>query len=291
MFSRALEKTTKFTLPVIFTRRFRKSQLSSSLGSFVVINRDGWMVTADHIVADLLKFADSQREMQNYEDQKKRIESDAALKPNEKRRQIQRLTVSDEWITHQASMWGRPNWTVNQFFRDSLADVAIGQIVGFDPAQISEYPVFKNPATEFKPGTSLCRLGFPFHEIKATFDDATGMFSLDPATFPVPLFPNDGILTRFFMKDAADHSRQVRFVETSTAGLRGQSGGPIFDKDSRVYAIQSQTISLPLGFTPTIKQGNREIVEHQFMHLGWGSHISHVIDLLTRHGVAFSLET
>jgi len=290
MFSEALNITTKFTLPVIFTRRLRKGQLTASLGSFVVVNDEGWFVTADHIVADLLRFGESQDEIQKYEAAKQRIEADPTVKDKDKRRMIQRLNVSDEWIMNQAVFWGHDGWSVDQFFRDPLADVAIGRIKGFDASTISQYPVFKNPAVDFKTGTSLCRLGFPFHEIKSTFDVGTGLFSLDPATFPVPLFPNDGILTRFFIKDASDHSRQVRFVETSSAGLRGQSGGPIFDRDAKIYAIQSQTISLPLGFTPTIKLGNKEIVEHQFMHLGWGSHIANVISLLTANGVPFAMD-
>src|SRR5437868_11453644 len=107
MFSRALGTMTKFTLPVIFTRQFRKGQLASSLGSFVVVNRDGWIVTADHVVADMLKFSESQREVQYYEAEKQRIDAEPGLKDNEKRRQVQRLSVSDEWITHQAVMWGR----------------------------------------------------------------------------------------------------------------------------------------------------------------------------------------
>jgi hypothetical protein len=194
------------------------------------------------------------------------------------------------WITNQAVLWGASTWSVNQFFRDILADIAIAKINGFTPASITAYPVFRNPSTEFKVGTSLCRLGHPFHTIKATFDEASGGFSLDPGTLPIPRFPNDGILTRFAIKNSADGSRQVKFVETSTAGLRGQSGGPIFDKDARIYAIQSQTTSLPLGFTPTVRQGSREIVEHQFMHLGWGTHVQHCIDLMRANGVSFTMD-
>jgi len=177
-------------------------------------------------------------------------------------------------------------------FRDPLADIALIKLDNFDANRVPAYPVFKNPAVEFKIGTTLCRLGFPFHDIKATFDSVSrpGGFTLDASTFPVPQFPNDGILTRFVLKKSPDGSRQVRFIETSSAGLRGQSGGPIFDREGRLYAIQSQTTSLPLGFTPTVKQGSREIVEHQFMHLGWGSHIQNAFDLMNNNGVAFVIE-
>lgn len=38
------------------------------------------------------------------------------------------------------------------------------------------------------------------------------------------------------------------FIETSTPRLRGQSGGPIFDVNGAIWAIQSQTHHLKLGF-------------------------------------------
>src|ERR1035441_7530605 len=154
MFSMALEEASKYTLPVIFTRRFRRGQISSSLGTFVVVNRDGWVLTADHIVAELLKFPQSQQAIAVYEQQRKAIENDTGLKINEKRRRIQKLPVSDEWITHQAVLWGDSTWRAENFLRDSLADIAIAKINGFNPDNIKGYPVFRNPSVEFKVGTS-----------------------------------------------------------------------------------------------------------------------------------------
>ena len=80
------------------------------------------------------------------------------------------------------------------------------------------------------PGTSLCRLGFPFHQINATFDPVTRKFALAPDVLPIPRFPNDGIHTRVPVVISPDGQRQVKFIETSSPGLKGQSGGPIFDQ-------------------------------------------------------------
>ena len=41
---------------------------------------------------------------------------------------------------------------------------------GFNPEWIKEYPVFKDPDT-IRPGTSLCRIGFPFMESTTDFDE------------------------------------------------------------------------------------------------------------------------
>ena len=86
-----------------------------------------------------------------------------------------------------------------------------------------------------------------------------------------------------------DGSRQAKFIETSTPGLRGQSGGPIFDRHGHVWAMQSKTQSLPLGFAPEVIEGTRKTVEHQFMHVGWGAHVEGIINLFQQHGVAFAM--
>jgi S1-C subfamily serine protease len=290
LFSNALEIVGKFTFPVAFTRRFRNGNLSSSLGTFIVVNADGWILTAHHILKEILRATDSQTQIQQYEADKKAIEDNPQVNAKDKRKRIQKLLVSNDWITNQAILWGFQPWVMDQYFEDELADLALIRMDNFDPALVTGYPVFRDPANPLKPGTSLCRLGYPFHEIKATFDGATQSFTLDPATFPIVRFPNDGILTRFVRKNSADGTRHVLFIETSMAGLRGQSGGPIFDVNGNIWGIQSQTSSLPLGFSPTYRQGTKEIVEHQFMHLGWGTHVQHAIDLMRNNNVKFDMQ-
>src|SRR5262249_55802274 len=123
LFSTALDMAEKFTLPVVFTRRFRSGNLSSTLGTFIVVNRDGWILTADHIVGEILKIVQSQAALQNYDLAKQAIENDSNIKPQEKRRRIQKLVVNDEWITEQAVLWGYQSWTMLNVVRDELADL------------------------------------------------------------------------------------------------------------------------------------------------------------------------
>jgi hypothetical protein len=100
-------------------------------------------------------------------------------------------------------------------------------------------------------------------------------------------FPNDGILTRNVNMVDPNTKRQIHFLETSSAGLRGQSGGPIFDVNGHVWALQSRTTHLPLGFAPKVKANGKEITEHQFMHVGWGVHVPHIRELLENFKVPF----
>ena len=74
------------------------------------------------------------------------------------------------------------------------ADILVGRLTPFDPESVKEFPVFKNPKTNLSIGTSLCKIGFAFAELKTFYDAPTNKFSLDFQNL-VP-FPIDGIYTR-----------------------------------------------------------------------------------------------
>src|SRR5262249_9043402 len=135
---------------------------------------------------------------------------------------------------------------------EPITDLALARLAGpIDKLNVKTFPTFANPAKPIKQGTSLCRLGYPFHEVKALFDSASQQFSI-PDLPALASFPNDGILTRNVIIVDQNTKRQVNFLETSTAGLRGQSGGPLFDVKGNIWGLQSRTSHLPLGFAPTV---------------------------------------
>ena len=289
MFSNAYDTVKNFTRPVIFSRRFHDGRVSSGCGTFIVVNSDGWIATAAHIIGELKLYETHMPEVADYNAQKAAIEADSGLKPSQKRKRVARLNANPKWVINQAIMWGSPKSVLVETYVDRLADLAIGRLEPFDPKGIEGYPTFKDPSQPMPYGTSLCRLGYPFHEIRASFDEATSQFQLDPSVFPIPRFPNDGIHTRVVVVAAQDGSRTVKFIETSSPGLMGQSGGPVFDQHGHIWAIQSSTHCLPLGFSPSVQAGNQRIVEHQFMHLGRCSHVEELIRMMKENKVAFNL--
>jgi hypothetical protein len=291
MFSAALGEVEKYTLPVIFSRRLFNGQIGSACGTFIVVNREGWILTAAHIAKELSLHNVHAPEIQAFHQKHEAIANDPSLNDKAKRKQLKLLKSNPHWVTDQAVRWGGLQAEINCFGGDEFADIAVGKLEPFDPAWIKGYPVFKNPAEPMPAGTSLCRLGFPFHQIEATFDVATKRFALSPKALPIPRFPNDGIHTRIVVLTSPDGSRNAKLLETSTPGLKGQSGGPIFDRNGHVWALQVRTQSLSLGFAPEIVEGNRKTVEHQFMHVGWGTHVEEIISLFRKHGVAFTLSS
>jgi hypothetical protein len=99
----------------------------------------------------------------------------------------------------------------------------------------------------------------------------------------------DGIYTRECVLIEENTKIRAKFLETSSPGLRGQSGGPIFDVRARVWALQSRTFNFPLGFSPQLKIGNTSVTEHQFLNVGIGSHVEEILNFLRENQVQFEV--
>jgi hypothetical protein len=285
VFSTALQQVEKYTLPVIFSQRLASGAIGSGCGSFIVLNKDGWILTAAHVAQTISAIQKDKAEFDAYRQKCEVIAKAAHLNDKAKRKMIKALPRNNKWVINQAALWGFAGSGIEDFHVDLLADLAIGKLEPFDADWVASYPIFKNPSEPMPVGTSLCRLGYPFHRIEATFDESKGTFALAPGVLPIPRFPNDGIHTRIAVVVSSDGSRQVKFLETSTPGLMGQSGGPIFDRNGHVWAMQCKTQSLSLGFAPEVIVEGKKTVEHQFMHVGWGSHVENILEMLRGIGI------
>ncbi len=271
MFSKAYKISSQYTHPLLISNRFYDGTVTSGVGSFVIINKEGWIATAGHILDSLLTYHKHQAEIEQYN-----AKTGAKIDP--------------KWISNHSIWFGADHHFIRQFHILGENDLAIGKIENYNPDFVKTYPVFKDPR-KLEPGTSLCKLGYPFYDVKATFDEKNNQFRFDPSVFPIPSFPIDGIYTRNIITGKSpDGKFDYKFLETSTPGLRGQSGGPTFDKDGKIWAIQSQTHHLPLGFSPTIKKDDKEIEENQFLNVGWGVHVEAILRFLDEKGVKYQVD-
>ncbi len=287
MFSKACAIAAEYTFPVFVSYYFFDKTVESSLGSFVIINDEGWVITAAHILDSAMLGQQHALEIQKHNEAVAYIENQEKIDGKEKKRRLAKLNTNAKWINKFSYWWGADKHQVTQWYFLKENDIAVGKILNYDPAFIKNYPVFKDPAI-MEHGTSLCKLGFPFYEAKASYNESNNSFSFDASVFPVPRFPLEGIFTRDIAAGrSADNKYEIKFLETSSPGLRGQSGGPTFDKEGRVWAIQSQTRHLPLGFSPTIKTGGKEVVENQFLNVGWGAHVATILKFLDDHEIKY----
>ena len=165
------------------------------------------------------------------------------------------------------------------------ADLALGRLEPFEPSLVQSYPVVRAPAS-LTPGTSVCKLGYPFHSVSTTFDEDADTFVFTEGAFPMPRFALEGMVTRIRSGGRTpDGSVEVSYVETSTPGLRGQSGGPIFDVEGRLCALQVHTVHYPLGFSPVVQHDGQQVEEHQFLNVAVGVHAATILAFLAQHGV------
>lgn len=295
MFVDAYNKASKYTRPVVISHKNLKNECSAAIGSFVVINAEGWAVTAAHIVLEADRLDKMTRLYLDTQEKKKCIYEDTSLDQKTRSKMLKDLPkIEKDAVTNSSVWWGMDGLLTEEIIVIQLVDLAFVKFKNFNPSWVENYPIFKNPSKNISPGKSLCRIGFPFATISPTFNESKDTFILPPGSIPLPLFPNEGIFTRN-VNIAFDHNiskppYELMFIETSSAGLKGQSGGPIFDVNGYIWGIQSQTRHYPLGFSPEVPNGKHGEKEHQFLNIGWGVHIKTLIgamnDLNIKHEIS-----
>ncbi|MBI5562718.1 MAG: trypsin-like peptidase domain-containing protein [Deltaproteobacteria bacterium] len=267
MFSSAVSKASRFIRPVVVSQRHYDGSVDTGGGALVIVNRDGWFLSAAHLFEVVPAFERHKAEI-------------AASRNNGN-------TTDPRWITNYSIWTGIDNQQVKEVRVIPDNDLLLGRLYPFDPSGI-EYPVFKDPASGLGIGTSLCKLGYPFQELASSFDAASNQFKLN--LINLVLFPMDGIFTRDVAITVAGNNNRpatTRFIETSTPGLRGQSGGPIFGVDGLVWGIQSRTHNLYLGYNPRVRREGKEVEENQFLNVGLGAHPEVLVRFMKENGVAF----
>ncbi len=290
MFAEAYKKATAFTYPLIVSMRYFDGSVECGMGTFVVLNRDGWVVTAAHLFQPKLNHQTHSKEIAEYERKVEAIRQDEKLATKAKQKKVNKLKTNPKWISNVSYYWGLKGISTVRVkggvLANLAADIAAVQLEGIDFDSISTYPTFKDPSC-LAIGTSLCKLGFPFHKIEAEYIEEEGIFKLAPNALPAPWFPIEGIYTRNVLEKKGNN--EAKFIETSSPGLRGQSGGPIFDTKGTVWGIQIKTRHFDLGFNPKVKKNGREVEENQFLSVGLGVHPEELIPFLRDNGIDFEL--
>lgn len=289
MFAKAYQIASNYTQPVLISTLRFDGTVECSVGTFVIVNSEGWIVTAAHIFDTMLTHQRDTVEINQYNKEINEIENNKYLSHQDKKRKLARVKYNPKWIKTYSYWWGADVHGMDNIHLLAENDIAIGKMTNYNPQFCGQYPIFKKP-DNLMVGTSLCKLGYPFHEVKATFNDTNNSFQIAPNALPIPRFPIDGIFTREVLQTNSGNSPfKVKFIETSTPGFRGQSGGPIFDTNGHIWAIQSRTAHLALGFSPKVVADNKEITEHQFINVGMGVHIETILNFLDTNKVQYQI--
>jgi hypothetical protein len=286
VFATANGLARQFTHPLIVSARRWQGSVETAVGAFIVVNRDGWIVTSAHVFGIAAQAAIDGPKVAALSARIEAAHADPGASARRRDAEVTRLRAEadPDWITHVATWFGRDRVNLRDARTIVDADIALGRLDPVPPDLVTTLPVFKNPAIGLEPGRSLCRLGFAFTKVSSSFDPAAGAFRVQGE---VPYFPLEGMFTRIVDAGRTSDGRfPVRFVETSSPGLRGQSGGPLFDVAGRVWGIQSRTQHLALGFNPEAEIAGRKTQVPQFINLGLAVHVGTVLEILADAGIA-----
>ena len=293
VFSKAVPIAAGFTRPMVISSRTAQGACTGTVGACVVVNREGWILTAGHLLELVRAQQESALRHAGYRGNVVEFHRDAAADKRFRKKGVRTFQKpAGASVRNHSVWWGVDGARLVEARVVPAADLALGRLEPFDPASVEHYPVWRDPSRVEGPGRSLCKLGFPLHRIDPIFDEKANAFTLPAGSVPLPLFPLEGMFTRVVNTRApgSGDGEPSAFIETSTPSLLGQLGGPLFDADAVVWGIQSHTMHHALGFHPRVPGGPAGQVEHQFLNTGLAVHAAAIRRLLDAEGIDYRTE-
>ena len=291
MFVDAIDRVDAFTRPLhSIVRLYGHDEIVPGTATLFFVNQEGCAITCKH-VADLIIQTDTiYQNYRNFQGARRDIlrEKNAA--------QLITQLESKFKLSADTIIRVRNNFIscVDQFQKLNVdvhptQDLALLRFEGYNRILYRSHATFLGDSSLVRPGRSLCRLGYPFPEFTN--------FRYNPAVDEIewtttgrntsPRFPIDGIVTRLLSENNG-----ITGIEMSTPGLRGQSGGPLFDTRGVVYGMQSATRHLHLGFDiedrEVLVNGRKSRVSnYPFLNVGQCVHVDVIKAFLRERGVSF----
>ena len=252
MFQKTCKSLLSTVQPVVVAWRRSRGMVDWGIGAGMFLNRDGWFITAGHILAQI-------REM------------DQAAKSN-----AGKAKLKGDAITDYVFIFGAGNHRGFQAHVKPVIDLGIGRMKGVTPPPDYVFPKFR--VRDVAQGEFLCRAGYPFvNDRRPTWTAEKGFEFKN--LFPVPMFVNEALVSRFATVRDNNNRAVGKWIETSSPGLRGQSGGPLADADGFICGIQVNTGHYALGF--------RGAGKNQSLNVGRAVHSGSVRQVLDEFNVEY----
>lgn len=296
MFLEAIKKISEFTRPIhIITRKYNSDFVGPGAATMFFVNELGVAITCKH-VAEIL----AQSESVNTKYSLFKKEKESLPGPSNKKYKRMLKELEQKYGCRRDIVVEIKNMFVNcvdkldnfEIIAHPIYDLAIIKINGHEKLSYKNYAIFIKDENNIQQGKYLCRLGYPFPEFSNyKYDlEKDEINWTSEGRLDTPSFPIDGIITRLIGDQAA-----VVGIELSTPGLKGQSGGPLFDRDGKIYGMQSTTHHLHLGFDMKnfdyfdYKEGGISVkVNNQpFLHVGQCIHANIIKSFLKEKNIKF----
>jgi len=295
MFSDAISKVIGFTRPIKFISRAYNSQdIIPGLATLFFINDEGCALTCKHVAQQLIISEQINRKHHDYFQELNEVKRN---NPYNLKKEIKRLEAKyqikrGELANMKCQFNETPDFKAFDITLHPDFDLALIQFKDYNKLHYKTENIFLlKDEDELKQGKSLCRLGFPFPEFNNfIYNQENDDINWTGEPVATPCFPIDGILTRFI----AEKDKGIFGIELSTPGLRGQSGGPLFDTEGRICGMQYATHHLHLGFDIdgkiNINGQEKEVKNQPFLHVGQCIHIKVIKEFLDNKGIKYNMK-
>lgn len=291
MFVEAIERVDQFTRPIHFIARYYGgTDIIPGTGTLFFVNENGFAVTCRHVAQQILHSNQIYENYLKFKGELRRFERDPGY-------ESQRQFLESKYkISAETPIRILSNFINCVDFYKSLTihlhptqDLAIIRFRDYGTKLYQGFAHFLKDSKHVKQGRYLCRLGYPFPEFtNYKFNKNTNDIEwISEGRIHTPSFPIDGIITRHI-----GEANGAVSIEMSTPGLRGQSGGPLFDRNGLIYGMQSATRHLHLGFDQVnrevITEGRRKRVSnYPFLDVGQCVHVDVIKSFLREKKIDF----
>ncbi len=164
MFAKAVGKALQFTRPVVISCLSVGGRCTSSVATYIVVNKEGWILTAAHVFTQILApLGKSHAEYQKNRPAYDKIR--AMNKGKERSKALKRLgREAEDTIVNYSPWWGVDRVVIRDVQLWERCDLALGRLDPFEKGHVSEYPEFRDPSNNLLMGTSLCPPRVPFSD-------------------------------------------------------------------------------------------------------------------------------
>ncbi|HEV8508510.1 MAG TPA: trypsin-like peptidase domain-containing protein [Chitinophagaceae bacterium] len=292
MFKTAIEKVGGFTRAIHFiSNTYGEKEILPGAATLFFVNEDAVAVTCKHVSSLMRQTGEITKRYSDFVEEKKQLTRSGSY--NKKLKELKEAYGYDKVGIDCQLLYQLVDCvdqvTTIDIAEHPTADLAILKLKGFTNKKYEGYAVFAKNSNELQPGLFLCRLGYPFPEFSNfTYNEEEEKIGWSSQPAKVVRFPIDGMVTRHI----ASADGKISGIELSSPGLRGQSGGPLFNEQGLIFGMQNMTNHLHLGFD----MKNREIISggkklrvtnQPFLHVGVCIHLDIIKEFLSSNGVKY----